>query len=74
MSESWPYEPKVEILEKELEKVKNQLYQTLINASKTVNQMQKLQEQLNTCQNENFKLKSQVEDLNDKINKLTNNT
>ena len=70
MTENWPYEPKVEVLEKELEKVKNQLYQTLINANRTVNEMQKLQEQINTCQNENVKLKSQIEELNKKIDEM----
>lgn len=70
MTENWPYEPKVEVLEKELEKVKNQLYQTLINANRTVNEMQKLQEQINTCQNENSKLKSQIDVLNKKIDEM----
>ena len=50
-------------LEKDLKKIKSQLYQTLINANKTVNKIQKLQDQLNQCQIENAKLKLQIEDL-----------
>jgi hypothetical protein len=68
MTEEWPYvsdkDQYVKTLEKDLKKVKSQLYQTLLNANKTVNQNQKLQDQLNQCQNENSKLKSQLEILN----------
>ena len=67
MTEEWPYvsnkDQYVKGLEKELKKVKSQLYQTLLNANKTVNQNQSLQEQLNQCQIENSKLKSQLENL-----------
>ncbi len=67
MTEEWPYvsdkDQYVMNLEKELKKIKSQLYQTLINANKTVNQNQKLQDQLNRCQIENTKLKLQIEDL-----------
>ena len=68
MTEEWPYvtdkDQYVKTLEKDFKKVKNQLYQTLLNANKTVIQNQKLQEQLNQIQAENSKLKSQIDDLN----------
>lgn len=71
MIEEWPYvsdkDQYVKTLEKDLKKAKNQLYQTLLNANKTVIQNQKLQEQLNQCQAENSKLKSHINDLNKKI-------
>jgi len=71
MTEEWPYvsdkDQYVKTLEKDLKKVKSQLYQTLLNANKTVIQSQKLQEQLNQCQTENSKLKSQIEDLTKKV-------
>jgi peptidoglycan hydrolase CwlO-like protein len=71
MTEEWPYvsdkDQYVKTLEKDLKKAKNQLYQTLLNANKTVIQNQKLQEQLNQCQAENSKLKSHIDDLNKKI-------
>ena len=70
MSKEWPYESKVENLEKELKKVKHQLFQTLINANKTVNKMQELQDKLNKCEIENSKLKSQIVELNRKIDEL----
>lgn len=67
MTEEWPYvsnkDQYVMNLEKDLKKIKSQLYQTLINANKTVNKIQKLQDQLNQCQIENAKLKLQIEDL-----------
>ena len=67
MTEEWPYvsnkDKYVMNLEKDLKKIKSQLYQTLINANKTVNKIQKLQDQLNQCQIENAKLKLQIEDL-----------
>jgi len=67
MSEGWPYvsdkDQYVMNLEKDLKKIKTQLYQTLINANETVNQMQRLQDQLNQCQVENDKLKLQIEEL-----------
>jgi len=67
LTEEWPYvsnkDQYVMNLEKDLKKIKSQLYQTLINANKTVNQIQKLQDQLNQCQIENAKLKLQIEDL-----------
>jgi len=67
LTEEWPYvsnkDQYVMNLEKDLKKIKSQLYQTLINANKTVNQIQKLQDQLNQCQIENTKLKLQIEDL-----------
>lgn len=69
MTEEWPYvtdkEQYVKTLEKDLKKVKSQLYQTLLNANKVVIQNQKLQEQLTQCQAENSKLKSHI-DLNRK--------
>ncbi|TKJ26645.1 MAG: hypothetical protein CEE42_04695 [Promethearchaeota archaeon Loki_b31] len=71
MAEEWPYvsdkDQYVKTLEKDLKKAKNQLYQTLLNANKTVIQNQKLQEQLNQCQAENSKLKSHIDNLNKKI-------
>jgi len=71
MIEEWPYvsdkDQYVKTLEKDLKKAKNQLYQTLLNANKTVIENQKLQEQLNLCQAENSKLKSHINDLNKKI-------
>lgn len=67
MTEEWPYvsnkDQYVMNLEKDVKKIKSQLYQTLINANKTVNKNQKLQDQLNQCQIENAKLKLQIEDL-----------
>jgi len=67
MPEEWPYvsdkDQYVMNLEKDLKKIKTQLYQTLINANETVNQMQKLQDQLNQCQVENNKLKLQIKEL-----------
>ena len=67
MAEEWPYvsnkDQYVMGLEKDLKKTKSQLYQTLINANKTVNQIQELQDQLNRCKIENTKLKRQIEDL-----------
>jgi len=67
LTEEWPYvsnkDQYVMNLEKDLKKIKSQLYQTLINANKTVNKIQKLQDQLNQCQIENAKLKLQIEDL-----------
>lgn len=66
MAEEWPYVTNIDQyvmgLEKDLKKIKTQLYQTLINANKTVNDIQKLQDQLNRCQIENAKLKRQIED------------
>ena len=67
MSEEWPYEPKkdlmIKTLEKDLNKIKTQLYQTLLNANKTVVEIQKLSDELNKCQMENSKLKSEIENL-----------
>ena len=67
MAEEWPYvsnkDQYVMNLEKDLKKTKSQLYQTLINANKTVNEIQEVQEKLNRCQLENAKLKHQIEDL-----------
>ncbi|MFX1569659.1 MAG: hypothetical protein ACFFCV_14965 [Promethearchaeota archaeon] len=67
MAEEWPYvsdkDQYVMNLEKDLKKVKSQLYHTLINANKTVNKIQKLQDQLNQCQSENMKLRLQIEQL-----------
>lgn len=67
MKNEWPYvsdqDQYVMNLEKDLKKIKTQLYQTLINANETVNQMQKLQDQLNQCQIENSKLKLKIEEL-----------
>ncbi len=67
MVEEWPYvsnkDQYVMDLEKDLKKTKSQLYQTLINANKTVNEIQELQEQMNRCKIENAKLKRQIEDL-----------
>jgi len=67
MTEEWPYvsdkDQYVKTLEKDLKKIKSQLYQTLLNANKTVIQNQKLQEQLNQYQIENSKLKTQIKDL-----------
>ncbi len=67
MVEEWPYvtdkDQYVMGLEKDLKKTKSQLYQTLINSNKVVNEFQELQDQLNRCQIENTKLKRQIEDL-----------
>jgi phage shock protein A len=67
MPEEWPYEPKdeqyIKDLEVNVEKLKTQLYDTLLNSNKVVGEIQKLQNQLNACQIENSKLKSQVETL-----------
>ncbi|MHA1612950.1 MAG: hypothetical protein ACTSYU_12910 [Promethearchaeota archaeon] len=67
MAEEWPYVSNIDQyvinIEKDLKKTKSQLYQTLINANKTVNQNQKLQDQLNQCKIENTKLKRQIEEL-----------
>ena len=74
MSEEWPYEPKkdlkIKTLEKDLTKIKTQLYQTLLNANKTVVAMQKITDDLNKCQMENSKLKSEIEVLNREIGAL----
>jgi len=71
MTEEWPYvsdkDQYVKTLEKDFKKAKNQLYQTLLNANKTVIQNQKLQEQLNQSRAENSKLKSHIDDLTKKI-------
>ena len=70
MTVDWPYvsnkDQYVQTLEKDVKKIKNQLYQTLLNANKTVNQNQKLQDKLNQCQLENSKLKTQVKELKPK--------
>ena len=67
MVEEWPYvtdkDQYVMGLEKDLKKTKSQLYQTLINSNKVVNEFQELQDQLNRCKIENTKLKRQIEDL-----------
>jgi chromosome segregation ATPase len=67
MSEEWPYEPKdeqyIKNLESDVEKLKTQLYDTLLNSNRVVGEIQKLQNQLNACQIENSKLKSQIESL-----------
>lgn len=72
MVEEWPYvsnkDQYVMDLEKDLKKTKSQLYQTLINANKTVNEIQELQEQMNRCKIENAKLKRQIEDLTKQFN------
>lgn len=64
MSEEWPYvsnkDQYVTTLEKDLKKIKNQLYQTLLNANKTVIQNQELQDKLNQCELENSKLKQKL--------------
>jgi len=71
MIEEWPYvsdkDQYVKTLEKDLKKVKSQLYQTLLNANKTVIQNQSLQEQLNQCHTENSKLKLHIENLSKKL-------
>lgn len=68
MTEEWPYvsdkDQYVMNLEKDLKRIKSQLYHTLINANNTVNEIQKLQDQLNQCQSENAKLKYQIEQNN----------
>ena len=74
MSEEWPYEPKkdlkIKTLEKDINKIKTQLYQTLLNANKTVVEMQKLTDELNKCQIKNSKLESEIEALNTEIRVL----
>ncbi len=73
MSEEWPYEPKdkqyIKNLETDVEKLKTQLYDTLLNSNRVVGEMQKLQNQLNACQIENSKLKSQIETLKKALEK-----
>ena len=75
MSENWPYVPKTDQdkntkdLEREYNKVKEQLVQTLLNANKTVIQMQKLQAELNECHLENSKLKSRIDQLEKDLKK-----
>lgn len=76
MSENWPYVRKTDQskytkdLEKEYNKVKEQLVQTLLNANKTVIQIQKVQNELNDCHLENSKLKSRIVDLEKEIESL----
>jgi chromosome segregation ATPase len=76
MSENWPYVPKndqsksAKDLEKEYNKVKEQLVQTLLNANKTVIHMQTMQDELNDYQLESSKLKSQIAVLKKEIDKL----
>lgn len=76
MSENWPYVQKndrskyTKDLEKEYNKVKEQLVHTLLNANKTVIEIQKVQNELNDCHLENSKLKSQIADLEKEIDSL----
>jgi len=67
MSEEWPYERKdeqyIKKLELDVNKLKTQLYDTLLNSNKVVGEIQKLQNQLNACQIENSKLKMQIDEL-----------
>ncbi len=70
MSENWPYESREKLLEKDLEKIKNQLLQTLLNSNEVVLELQRTQDQLNQCKIENAKLKSQIDELNTTIDAL----
>jgi phage shock protein A len=76
MSENWPYVQKndqskyTKDLEKEYNKVKEQLVHTLLNANKTVIEIQKVQNELNDYHLENSKLKARVADLEKEIDSL----
>ncbi len=70
MSENWPYESREKLLEKDLEKLKNQYMQTLLNSNQVVLELQSVQEQLTAFKAENARLKAQVRELNDTIEKM----
>ncbi len=70
MVENWPYESREKLLEKDLEKLKNQYMQTLLNSNQVILELQSVQEQLTSVKAENAKLKTQVHKLNDTIEKL----
>ncbi|OLS15441.1 MAG: hypothetical protein RBG13Loki_0932 [Promethearchaeota archaeon CR_4] len=70
MSENWPYESREKLLEKDLEKIKNQLLQTLLNSNQVVLELQGVQEQLNKYKIENESLKTQIRELNKIIDNL----
>lgn len=70
MAEYWPYESREKLLEKDLEKLKNQYMQTLLNSNQVILDLQGVQEQLTSVKTENVKLKAQVRELNEMIKKL----
>ncbi len=70
MAENWPYESREKLLEKDLEKLKNQYMQTLLNSNQVILELQSVQEQLTSFKAENAKLKTQVCELNETIEKL----
>ncbi len=70
MAENWPYESREKLLEKDLEKLKNQYLQTLLNSNQVILELQSVQEQLTATKNENQKLKMQVRDLSETIARL----
>ncbi len=70
MAENWPYESREKLLEKDLEKLKNQYMQTLLNSNQVILEVQSMQEQLTSVKVENVKLKTQVRELKETIAKL----
>ncbi len=70
MAEYWPYESREKLLEKDLEKLKIQYMQTLLNSNQVILDLQGVQEQLTSVKTENVKLKAQVRELNEMIKKL----
>ncbi len=70
MAENWPYESREKLLEKDLEKLKNQYMQTLLNSNQVILELQSLQDQLTSVKAENAKLKTQVRELNETIEKM----
>ncbi len=74
MAENWPYESREKLLENDLEKLKTQYMQTLLNSNQLILELQSLQEQLTSIKAENANLKTQVRELNKTIEKMKANT
>ncbi len=70
MTENWPYESREKLLEKDLEKLKTQYLQTLLNSNQVILELQSVQEHFTSVKAENEKLKTQVRELNEIIERL----
>ncbi len=70
MTENWPYESREKLLEKDLEKLKTQYLQTLLNSNQVILELQSVQEHFTSVKAENEILKTQVRELNEIIEKL----
>ncbi len=70
MAENWPCESREKLLEKDLEKLKNQYLQTLLNTNQVILELLSVQEQLTAVKHENVKLKAQVRELNKTLEKM----